>query len=386
VIEAFTAWCKDTLYTPEIVRATAILERSCDLQLLLLFHRLGLTEVLGKPLDGAEIAKSLGFVDSASVTLDQMLQRLAVRTPVVRVDNGTPRKFVASGAKIDPVATQAELDTLAQGMAALGERYLASLEFLQFGAEKFVHALKDDPELMDRMLSGREKGLEELWDRATNFDPLQDLHGAMGAEAITSFFQGGTILEIGGGTGNGVRHLFPALEKAGKLSQLTKYLFSDISFLFVLGTKKIIRASWPNLACDYLYLDLNKPFVDQKVPLESVDLVYAVNAAHVAKDLLWSLEQCRASLKPGGKVVFAERVRTSQAEMAPRELVLNLSIYHRSASERSSYRPFHCYLRPENWREALEKAGFSKVEIWPDMAAIGEKFPGQYAAVVVATK
>lgn len=386
-MDTFTEWCRDVLYTPEVIRAAGVLERSCDLHLSLLYAELGMAERLAQPKTGGELAAELGFVESASVTLDQMLQRLAVRTDLVTIASGAaPRKFASTAQRVDVASAKRELDALKAEMGTIGERYLASLEFLEFGASRFVHALKDDPELMDRMLSGREKGLEELWDRATNFDPLQDLHGAMGAQAITSFFEGGTILEIGGGTGNGIRHLFPALEKAGKLPSLTKYLFSDISFLFVLGTKKIIRANWPNLACDYLYLDINKPFADQKVPAESVDLVYAVNAAHVAKDLVWSAQQCKDALKPGGRVVFAERVRLSPAEMAPRELVLNLSIYHRSSTERSEDRPFHCYLRPDNWRAILGRAGFSKVEVWPDHAALQSHFPGQYAAVVVATK
>jgi hypothetical protein len=92
------------------------------------------------------------------------------------------------------------------------------------------------------------------------------------------------------------------------------------------------------------------------------------------------------AVPPGGRVVFAERVRLSPAEMAPRELVLNLSIYHRSSTERSADRPFHCYLRPDNWKAILSRAGFSKVEVWPDHAALQSHFPGQYAAVVVATK
>lgn len=385
-MDRFTEWCRDVLYTPELIRAAGVLERSCDLHLSLLYTELGLPDRLGTAKSGAELAAELGFIASASVTLDQMLQRLAVRTGLVTLTPGKPRQFTATAERVDVAAARDELARLKAEMSSIGDRYSASLEFLEFGASKFVYALKDDPELMDRMLSGREKGLEELWDRATNFDPLQDMHGAMGAQAITSFFEGGTILEIGGGTGNGIRHLFPALEKAGKLPSLTKYLFSDISFLFVLGTKKIIRANWPDLACDYLYLDLNKPFADQKVPAGSVDLVYAVNAAHVAKDLGWSAAECLAALKPGGRVVFAERVRVSPAEMAPRELVLNLSIYHRSATETTDDRPFHCYLRPDNWTKVLTRAGFSKVEVWPDLAALQPHFPGQYAAVVVATK
>jgi hypothetical protein len=73
--------------------------------------------------------------------------------------------------------------------------------------------------------------------------------------------------------------------------------------------------------------------------------------------------------------------------MAPRELALNLSIYHRTAAVRNDdYRPMHCYLSPDNWIRIFELAGFKNAEIWPDFAALGDQFPDQYAAVVTAVR
>ena len=96
------------------------------------------------------------------------------------------------------------------------------------------------------------------------------------------------------------------------------------------------------------------------------------------------LEPCREILRPGGRVVFAERVRVKAGGMAPRELTLNLSTYHRTAAIRNDcYRPTHAYLSPANWICALELAGFAKASIWPDLEALEEEFPEQYAAIVV---
>ena len=75
--------------------------------------------------------------------------------------------------------------TVRRAMAELGPRWSSALELLDFGAEHFVVALRDDPDLMDRILSGRESQYGELWHRATNVDPLQDVHGLLGARLST---------------------------------------------------------------------------------------------------------------------------------------------------------------------------------------------------------
>ena len=115
--------------------------------------------------------------------------------------------------------------------------------------------------------------------------------------------------------------------------------------------------------------------------------MYAVNAAHVAKDIVEAMSECREALRPGGMVVLAERIRRHPCLMAPREIALNLSIYHRTAAKRNSdYRPMHCYLTPANWERVLDLAGFSDFVVCPDLERLDKEFPQQYASVVMAEK
>ena len=381
--EQFTAWCRTELFTPEVIRATTILNRYCDLRLAGVYRALKLDTILDAAKSGGEVAKALGFVESADVTMQAMLSRCAKRSDfVVMSEPGSTPRFIHREVPADPGP---ELTDLRAKMSELGPDYSAALEFLDFGAEHFVESLKDDPDFMDRMLSGRDAQFQELWHRATNVDPLQDLHGRMGAQAIIDLFEGGRILEIGGGTGNGIRHLFAAMEAASVLDRVESYLFTDISQRFILGTRKEIKKNHPSVSCDWKHLDINHPFEAQKIGPSSVDLIYGVNAAHVAKDIVGFLKQCHQTLRPGGRVLFAERIRIVPLQMAPRELTLNLSVYHRSAAERTDYRPIHCYLGPENWKTVLDMAGFEP-EILPDLDAMKDHFPDQYAAVVVGTK
>jgi SAM-dependent methyltransferase len=380
----FTAWCRDTLFTPEVREATRLVDRYCDLQLADLYRELRMAESLRTPKTAAQLAAELGFVDSASIALHEALRRLGERTGVVRSEGSSPSAtYVHVQAPADPTA---ELAQVRAAIAALGSAYTAATDFIDFGRANFVRSLKDEPDFMDKVLSGRIGELAPLWHRATNVDPLQDLHGAMGARVIDGVFERGTIVELGAGTGNGTRHLLRRFEAEGKLDRIERLVFTDISMRFVLASKHELGKAYPGVRWAWQFFDLNEPFAAQKLEPGSVDLIYAVNAAHVARDIVGFLESCRQTLRPGGHVVFAERVRMREHEMAPRELTLNLSIYHRTAAEHASYRPMHCYLAPRHWHEAIGLAGFSRCDVLPDLDALAAELPEQYAAVVVGTK
>lgn len=379
---SFDQWCRTELYTPTIIEATAVLDQYCDRQLQAVYRTLDLRSILTEARSGSEVAARLGFVESADVTMHALLYRLSRRTPVVRMlGTGLGARFVHADDAPDPAPHLAQLR---QRMTELGPHFAVSLDFLDFGVEHFERSLRDDPDFMDRMLSGREGTFSELWHAATNLDPLQDLHGAMGAEAIASRGWGGVALELGGGTGNGIRHLLRRLERTGDLGRIERYVFTDISVRFLMQTRREIAGRWPGVSCAWTFADLNEPLRQYRIP-DRVDLVYAVNAAHVAKDMPAFLRQCHDLLAPGGRVVFAERVRIDPFEMAPRELTLNLSAYHRGAAQRSSLRPMHCYLSPSGWTTMLRDAGL-RPEILPDLDSMAEHFPRQYAAVVVGHK
>ncbi|MEX1367684.1 MAG: class I SAM-dependent methyltransferase [Nannocystaceae bacterium] len=383
MIAPFDQWCRQTLYSPAVVEATALLERYCDQQLRCVYQRLGLKQILAEPRAGADVAARLGFVDSADTTIHALLYRLAQRTEVVQMSGeGLEARFMHGQ---DPSDPESELAEIRERMAVLGDDYLQSLRFLDFGVEHFERSLRDDPDFMDRMLSGRDDTFSELWHAATNLDPLQDLHGAMGAEAIASTWPGGIAIELGGGTGNGIRHLLRRLAAQDQLGLIERYVFTDISVRFLMQTRSEIKKNYPTVPCTWTFADINEPLSSFRLPTEGVSLIYAVNAAHVAKDIVAFLRQCHDLLEPGGRVMFAERLRMDPYEMAPRELTLNLSIYHRSAAMRSPMRPMHCYLSPESWNAVLTEAGF-RPQLMPDLEAMAEHFPQQYAAVVVGHK
>ena len=381
--QIFTDWCKNELFTDDLIHEARLLQKALDYYLIELYKDLNLETLLQEPKSPADIAQSLGFVDSADRTIDAMLERLHANFDFLQKENTGAAVTFQHVAAVPNAETH--VDTIRSELKTLGDDYLSALEFLDFGYKHFEFALRDEPDFMDAILSGRESEWQELWFRATNVDPLQDVHGIMGAAAIDALIDSGDILEIGGGTGNGIRNLFVRLTAKEEMSRVQRYVFTDISVKFIISTKKEISRDYPDTLTEWRFVDLNNPISEQKLPDDSVDLIYAVNAAHVAKDIVAFLQSCRDTLRPNGRVLFAERIRLSPRDMAPRELALNLSIYHRTAAIRNDdYRPTHCYLSPDNWLRVFELAGFEQAEIWPDLAQLNDTFPDQYAAVVTA--
>jgi SAM-dependent methyltransferase len=374
----------DELFDDTFCKAVELQNHYCDLLLQRIWIELDLGRRLSRPTTAAELAGDLDFVASADVTLDAMLRRLSRRVGIVQIVPGAPLRYVARGN--NPEDPERALTDVRDSMADLGDEWPAALELMDFGADHFVLALRDDPEFMDRILSGREPQHAEMWHRATNADPLQDIHGIFGGRVLDELFDGGTILEIGGGTGNGIRNFLASLETHDRLDAVGNYIFTDISNRFLIGTRKEISKRWPTVPTDWKFLDLNDPINHEKFPIGEIDIIYAVNAAHVAKDIVGFLRECKDALRPGGRVAFSERIRWIPDGMAPRELALNLSIYHRTAAEKSTARPLHCYLHPEGWRRVLSEAGLVDIEIIPDLDRMSARMREPYAAMITAVK
>ncbi|MFK7894088.1 MAG: class I SAM-dependent methyltransferase [Granulosicoccus sp.] len=379
----FDQWARNDLFEKEHRLGTDLLEQAVDVHLENLYAELELHDKLRQPTSAKTLAETLGFSDSAWIALDAMLMRLAKRRNLmeVRQDNDI---LIYTALKA-PENRNAELADFRARCQSMGEHYIAPMEFLEFGAEHFVRSMRDDHTFMDRVLTGQESEFSETWNRATNTDPLQDVHGIMGAKALDLLFEGGTILEVGGGTGNGIRNNLLELDRSGKLSKLDSYVFTDVSMQFIVGTRNEFKGQYPSTSCEWRLLNINKDFAKQRIEADSADIVYGVNAAHIAERTVDFLMECKRVLRPGGLVVFSERIRRHEHDMAPREIVLNQSSYHRTAAQRHpEYRPAHAYLAREHWLRACELAGYSEFEVWPSVESVAGYFPDQYAVVVVA--
>ena len=114
--------------------------------------------------------------------------------------------------------------------------------------------------------------------------------------------------------------------------------------------------------------------------------MYAVNTLHVARDLDVTLAEIRGALTPGGALVISECVRLAPGQPIYAEFVFNLLESFRSPVLHPVRRPNGGFLTPEQWRAALEAAGFTGVRVIPDVDALRARFPQFNVAAIGATR
>ncbi len=132
--------------------------------------------------------------------------------------------------------------------------------------------------------------------------------------------------------------------------------------------------------------DMNLPFEKQGVAPRSASLVYAVNTLHVARDLHFTLREIFEVLAPGGRLVVSECIRTTPAQAIYVEFIFNLMETFRSPVLHPTYRPNGGFLTPEQWRGAMDAAGFVEIAVLPDIAAMRARFPDFNVGAVGATR
>src|SRR5262249_29099829 len=133
-------------------------------------------------------------------------------------------------------------------------------------------------------------------------------------------------------------------------------------------------------------LDMNRPFAEQGVAPASASTVYAVNVLHVAHDLEFTLGEIHRTLEPGGQLIVSEGVRPTAGQTMYPDVVVTLLETFRAPRLHPVWRPNGGFLTVEQWRAALESAGFKDVRMMPDITRIRDLFPTFYAGALGATR
>lgn len=222
---------------------------------------------------------------------------------------------------------------------------------------------------------GRKSGVEilfssdkaNLWkDYFSNEHNGYAVHNHFGAQGVIKWFpktQGTIILEVGGGIGGSTVALLELFKKESLLTKVKEYIFSDISPIFLRLGNQLIMEKLPEFERVALKkLDFNKPLTEQKINPESIDIVYGVNALHVANDLFFTFKEMKNILKKGGVLIISECVRDSVNSTPQPEFIFNLLDNYRNVKIDLNGRKTIGFLTPDNWKQLFEKAGFENVE------------------------
>src|SRR4030095_9522396 len=180
------------------------------------------------------------------------------------------------------------------------------------------------------------------------------------------------ILEIGAGTGSATESLLKVLDERGLLPRLERYLITEPNAYFRRCNQRKLAAQYPNLPLEWAALDLNLPWNTQQIPSGEFDLVYAVNVMHIAKNLLFSLNEARSTLAADGWLVIGECIRPYANQPIYPELMFQILDSFSNIETDPEIRPNPGFLTAEQWRRAFLPVGYGHVEIAPDIEMIRE--------------
>lgn len=171
------------------------------------------------------------------------------------------------------------------------------------------------------------------------------------------------ILEIGAGTGSSTAVFLNLLspmsvgdQSSGRASSIAKYTYTDVSTGFFDKAKEKYK-SWRKVL-DFQRLDIEAPLLEQGFAQEEYDIVVAGNILHATADIRKTLKNVRSLLKPRGKLIMHEGIRSDFISMPV--AFGQLAGWWLGVEDIRKWCP---WMSEPEWSKALRDSGFSGVEI-----------------------
>ena len=326
------------------------LERVSRAYALLALDRLGWERKAGAVVRTTELRGHLQVRDEHTRLFRRMLEMLARSGMLEETEDGFI-VIVASGEPLPP-GMPADADAYAARMA---ERYAHGsneIGLFRRSGDALAEVLRGREDPLSLLFSSGEPTAADLYLKA----PVARAANRMLADAIRSLLAESApgrrlrVIEVGAGTGSATASVLPELP-AGRF----EYVYTDISAGFFAEAEA--RFADSGALIDYRVLDIEKDPVEQGFDAHGYDLLIASNVLHATRFLDETLAHCRDLLAPSGQLVALENLR-GQGWL---DLTFGqLDGWWRFADR---YRPHHALAGPAVWRQVLEDADFSEVEV-----------------------
>lgn len=180
------------------------------------------------------------------------------------------------------------------------------------------------------------------------------------------------ILELGAGAGSAGEILLRWFDERGLLPRIERYLITEPNTFFRRRGQRELSSHYRDLPLEWGALDINLPWDTQGAARGEFDLVFGVNVLHVAKDLLFSLQQARDALAADGWLVIGECVRPYLNQPIYPELIFQILDSFTDVTTDPEIRPNPGFLTADQWRHAFTRAGFERIGITPELDRIRE--------------
>jgi SAM-dependent methyltransferase len=329
-----------------------------------------------------ELALRAGLDGERSmIPVDWLLRRLAARGHLERIP-GDPPRFRATAALPGLDAGAIRDEQLRQDPS-----WLPSYVLAETVARDYPHFLRGEKTGEDVLFSPARL---RLWvEFFSNDNGYYAVNNRVGAVAAAEWLPPGpvTMLEVGGGLGSAAIALLARLHDSGRTQDIAEYRFTDVVPVFLRRGQQALEKRFAGVPfLRFATLDMNRPLREQGIAPGASTMIYAVNTLHVARDLDFTLGELREALGPGGALVISECVRLIPGDTVNAEFVFNLLESFRAPVLHPTYRPNGGFLTPEQWRSAMEAAGFADVKFLPDIDRIRGAFPNFSVLAIGATR
>jgi len=184
------------------------------------------------------------------------------------------------------------------------------------------------------------------------------------------------VLEVGAGLGSATEAVL------GGLPAVERYHVTEPIAFFRRRAERTLRAKFPGVALEFSALDVNGRWPEQGVRPAGHTLVVGVNVFHLARDLVATLREAFEALEPGGWLVAGEAIRPHPHACVGAELPFQILQSYHAVETDPELRPTPGFLTAEGWTEALQRAGFTEIELVPDAARLRDLWEGAITAAV----
>lgn len=370
------------LFSPEFVLCAEHFDRFTVEMVLQTVASLDLGEELDRGITVRQLVAERSWAPRAVVPLEWFLRKLSAEGYLDAVRTGTDVLFRARGPLPPGDPDRAEAQA-----RALDPRSMPPFAVVRAMAEHIPAFLAGERTGEDILFSPAKL---PLWfDYFSNDNLLYAINNRLGAEAVLRALPAtrpATIVEIGGGSGSAALAVAERLARDASLARIGRYRFSEIVPTFLRRAERAIRARFPELPIEFSKVDMDRDLAEQGIPEGDADVFYAVNTVHIARDLGATLARIRKALRPGGAVVFSECVRPFENQPIYVEFVFNFLENFTGVATDPATRPTHGFLSPESWRRSLSAAGFTHVEILPDVESLARHYDAFFVAAVTARR
>lgn len=327
--------------------------------ILQLFKNTGILGLLkNKYASSDEIIAEFNFTPKAKYALEWMLSFLNQGGFLRKLENKDGKRYYYD--KTDNI----DLQALRQKTIERDEKIIPSAKLMEYVISEYPN-----------FFNGQKRGFEiifatdkmMLWNEYfSNDNSGYSVYNSLGTLGVLKWSLNRNnirLLEVGGGTGGASSSLIDKLKDRKLLSRISEYIFSDVSPVFLrIGNRAIMSRVGDEFQYSLKRLDFDKPIVEQGIKENEIDIVYAVNSLHVAKNLVSSLKNIHQVIKPGGMIILSECCRLNETYLLFQEFIFNLLDNYVDVDLDNNLRPTPGFLDYEHWRSNLGVAGFKNIE------------------------